>query len=267
MNSISDIGKNLAGLISENSPTILSSLAIGGLISTAVLSVKATPKALSLIEAEIERLDIEEYEKPRLRSDVESLPRMFSVRDTIRITWKCYIPAASIALASVVCIVQSNSINSRRIAAVAGAYTIAERALHEYQSKVVETIGKNKELRIRDEIASDRIKENPPGTNQVGITGKGDILCYDSISGRYFKSSVEHIRQVINNLNNRLMSEMYITLNELYYDLGLPRTSIGDDLVWDLAKGLIEIRFSTQLSEDQEPCLVLDYTIGPRYLK
>jgi hypothetical protein len=255
VNNISIFGKNLAGLISENSPTILSSLAVAGLVSTVVLAVKATPRAMELLEEERDR-PCNEYR-----------PNGLYKREIIRVTWRCYIPAAACGIATIVCIIQANTINQRRIAAVAGAYTIAERALQEYQSKVVETIGKNKEQRVRDEIASDRIKKNPPSANEVIITGKGEVLCYDSQTGRYFKSSIEEIRQAVNLLNMQLMNEHFVPLNDLYFALGIKETKLGEDLGWKVEDGLIEIKFSTQFSEDEVPCLVLNYDVVPRYLR
>lgn len=265
-NSISNLTKNLAGVISENSPTILTSLAVAGLISTSVLAVKATPKALFLIDDELyKRYGEDMYGEygNTVSERLASIPK----RELIRITWKCYIPASAVGFASICCIVYANSIHLRRTAALASLYGITEAALKEYQAKVVETIGKSKELKVRDEIAGDRIKANPPGANQIIITNKGDVLCYDSITGRYFKSSVEQIRRALNSLNQRLMSEMFISLNELYYELGLASTKLGDELGWDLDKGLIEISFSTQLSEQEEPCLVMNYEVFPKFIK
>lgn len=248
-NSISALSKNLGGVISKNSPTILTSLAVGGLISTAILAGKATPKAILLLEEERERIG--------------SLSR----RDIIRVSWKVYLPAIGMATATIFCIIQANSINMRRNAALASIYTITDTAFREYQAKIVETIGKNKERSVRDEIASDCLKKNPPGPNEIIVlTDKGCVLCYDTLSGRYFKSSIEHIRQIVNALNKQLMNEMYISLNEFYSELGLAPTKIGDDIGWGIEKGLIDISFSTQLSEDGEPCLVLNYDVTVKYI-
>jgi len=265
-NSISNLTKNLAGVISENSPTILTSLAVAGLISTSVLAVKATPKALFLIDDELYKRygeDMYGEHGNTVSERLASIPR----RELIRITWKCYIPASAVGFASICCIVYANSIHLRRTAALASLYGITEAALKEYQAKVVETIGKSKELKVRDEISGDRIKANPPGSSEVIFTGKGDILCYDSLTGRYFKSSIEQIRRVINQLNHNLISEMFLSLNELYYALGLAGTKLGDDMGWDIDKGLIEVTFSSQLSEEGEPCLVLNYEVFPKFIK
>ena len=58
---------------------------------------------------------------------------------------------------------------------------------------------------------------------------------------------------------------MYIALNEFYYEVGLPGTKMGDELGWNIDGGLIGLDFSSQLSEDGTPCLVIDYRIAPRY--
>ena len=49
MKGLMKISKNLGGLISKNSPHILTGLGCAGVLSTAVLAVKGTPKALFFI--------------------------------------------------------------------------------------------------------------------------------------------------------------------------------------------------------------------------
>ena len=53
MNEITKIAKNLGGLISKNSPHILTGLGCAGVLSTAILAAKATPKALAIIKEEV----------------------------------------------------------------------------------------------------------------------------------------------------------------------------------------------------------------------
>ena len=97
------------------------------------------------------------------------------------------------------------------------------------------------------------------------ITGKGEVLCYDAISGRYFKSDVDKIRKAENILNKKLMNDMYCSLNDFYDLVGLPFTQLGFELGWNVNDSLVEIEFSTQLSEDDIPCVVVDYSVTPKY--
>ena len=256
-NGITKAAKTLRGTFTKNSPTILTVCAVGGLVTTAIFAVKATPKAIMLLEQE------KELRKEKHDNETEEPIKPL---DIVKITWKCYIPTGAIALTSIACIIGANHISLRRNAALASVYTITDAAFREYQAKVVETIGRNKETKVRDEISADRIKANPPGSNEVIFTGKGDVMCYDSLSGRYFKSDIEQIRRVINNINKELMSDMYLSLNDFYYELGLKGTKLGDEMGWDLDKGLLEIQFSTQLTDEGEPCLVLNYDVIPKFL-
>ena len=92
---------------------------------------------------------------------------------------------------TIACIISAHTVNHKRNAALASLYSLTEKSLREYQAKVIETIGKNKERQVRNAVAEQNIKENPVSTKEVKITGKGETLCYDAISGRYFKSDVE----------------------------------------------------------------------------
>ena len=110
-----------------------------------------------------------------------------------------------------------------------------------------------------------KVEKNPVSTTEVFITEKGNTLCYDSISGRYFKSDIEKIKSVINYLNKKMLNEMYVSLSDFYNEIGLSHTNISDELGWNIDGGLIEVDFSSQISEDGTPCLVIDYYVAPRY--
>jgi hypothetical protein len=246
--------KKIGDLLTKNSPTILTGFGVAGIITTAIMAVKATPKAMELIEDE--RCDRRNSKGPN---------KDLTKKDIIKITWKCYLPATIVGMSTIGCIIGANSINLRRNAALAGLYSLSETALKEYKGKVVETIGKNKERQIRDDIAKDQIRDNPVNDKEIVLTGNGETLCYDALGGRYFKSDIEEIRKVLNELSRRLLSEMSISLNEVYSDLGLSSTKLGDMICFHVDDGLIEPEFSSQLTEKGVPCLVLNFVEEPRY--
>lgn len=252
MNNLQKIAKSLRTNITKNSPTIFTGLGVAGLVTTTVMAVKATPKALQLIE--------DAKEQNELFDDPELTPM-----EIVKLTWKCYIPAMAMGGLTIGFIIGANSINLRRNAALASVYSLSETALKEYQSKVVETIGKTKEQKIKDDIAKDKIHKNPVRDSEVVITGNGSTLCYEAVSGRYFRSDIEKIRQSFNDLGRQMLSDAYISLNDVYYELNLSSTKMGDYVGWHVDDGLVEPRFSSQLTENGEPCLVLDYNIDPRY--
>ena len=140
---LSKVVKNTKASVSKHSPEILTGIGIAGMIGTTVIAVRATPKALKLLEAERE-LKAENGEE-------------ISKTDIIKTTWKCYIPAAVTGTVSVVCLIGASSVNHKRNAALVTAYTISETAFSEYRDKVIESIGEKKEREIRDEVAKDKI--------------------------------------------------------------------------------------------------------------
>lgn len=247
--NLSNIAKDVRTAMKKHSPEILTGIGIAGMITTTVMAVRATPKALVLIEDK------------KIENDTDKLTPV----EIIKATWPCYIPAAVTGCISVCCLIGASSVNVRRNAALSTAYTLSESALKDYQEKVIETVGEKKEQSVRDSIAKDRIERDPVTSKEVIITERGNTLCYDVISGRYFKSDIDKLKKVENELNRRMRDEMYISLNEFYYEIGLNRTSIGDDLGWDIDHGYIELRFSSQLADEGTPCLVIDYYIAPRY--
>lgn len=246
-----DVGKfftNIKASLSKHSPEILVGIGIAGMATTTVLAVKATPKALRLIE------DIKKEERKDELTPVE----------TIKATWKCYIPAAVTGISSATCLICANSIHLKRSAALAAAYKISETALTEYREKVIETIGEKKEQTIREKISQDRLDKNPVSKNEVVITGKGNTLCFDPLSGRHFKSNIDKIKNAVNELNSKVISYDYASLNEFYDELDLPHIDLGDNLGWNVDKKL-KMGYGAALSDEEEPCIVLEYLVAPKY--
>lgn len=249
--NITNFIKNAQFIVSKHSPEILTGLGIAGMITTTILAVKATPKAIRLIE---------DYEESILCDHEKIKPAV-----AVKLTWKCYIPAAVTGTVSIACLIGASSVNVRRNTALATAYKLSETALTEYRDKVVETIGEKKEKTIKEAIAKDKIEKNPVNQQNVIVTGKGDTLCYDHLFGRYFKSDIEKLRKIENELNRRMRDEMYITLNEFYYEVGLDAVDAGDLIGWNIDRGYIELEFSSHLASNGTPCLDINFSVPPTY--
>lgn len=248
---VSKMIKNFKYQLGKHSPEILTGIGIAGMITTTIMAVKATPKALDLLE--------------EVKNETNGEDKKIVGKTIVTKVAPVYIPATITGCFSIACLIGASSVNVKRNAALATAYSLSESALKEYQTKVVETIGEKKEQAVRDAIAKDTINKNPVTNTEVFITTKGDTLCYDSISGRYFTSDIEKLRKIENELNRKLMSEMYISLNELYYEIGLRCTDQGNELGFNIDDGLIDFQFSAQITDDNRPCIVIGYRIGPRY--
>lgn len=245
--------KDVKMAVSKHSPEILTGLGIAGMITTTVLAVKATPKALDLIaQAEDEKSD---------NGNGEALTTV----EVVKVAWKPYIPAAVTCVTSAACLIGASSVNVKRNAALATAYNLAATSLSEFKEATREVVGEKKEQLIRNKVAEERVNKEPPNQSAIIVSGKGNTRCFDTITKQRFTSDIEAIKKIVNELNRKMVNgEDYISLNEFYYELGLDEVSIGDELGWNVTRGLIEVDFSAQLDTDGVPCIVLDYTVAPK---
>lgn len=238
----------------NNSPAILTAIAVGGALTTAFLTGKASFKAAEILAEEETVLD-------RTHSD-EDFERIFTFKYKFDHVWKLYIPAAGSAALTVTAIIMSHRISSRRAAAMAAAFAISERAFEEYRTKVVDKLGEKKERAVRDEIAQDRVNRNPVNNSTVIVTGEGDVLCYDDYTGRYFKSSVAKLRKAENDINHQIIHDHYASLTDLYDKIGLEQTGISEQLGWNLDY-MLELDITGTISKDDVPCLHVSYKVCP----
>lgn len=250
--------KSMKTTLTKHGPEILTGFGIAGGITTTILAVKATPKAVRLLEEEkLYRAD----ETGCLPEDVKIPPL-----DVVKLCWKCYIPAALTGAASMACIIGASSANVRRNAALATAYKLSETALTEYREKVVETIGEKKEQVVRDKVNEEQVKKNPVKHDEVIITNNGDTLILDPLSKRYFRSKVDHIKKAENKLNKQMLQSFtgYVSINDFYDEIGLETTDVGDELGWN-TENLINIRIGSTVVDENTPCIVIDHINRPKY--
>ena len=230
-----------------NTPEILTGIGITGMITSTILAVRATPRALELLDIKKKEVD----------DDV------LTIQETIKTAWKPYIPATVSMIISTTCLISAVAVNNRRNTALVTAYTLSEKAFTSYRNQVIEDVGKNKEKRIKDKVSQKQVDNNPPNKNQIILTNKGNTLLQDTISGRYFRSDLDSVRKAMNELNKELLHNDSISINDYYSLIGLTGIKGGDDIGWTVSKGLVEFDFSACIVNDDEPCIVIDYNIVP----
>jgi hypothetical protein len=248
--------RNASHILQANSPAILTGISVAGVVGTAVLAAKATPKALDHINAE--EIDA--------RVSTGDADYECNNRRKIELTWRFYIPAALSGAATIACVVGAHQIGVRQRIALAGAYTLVDQTFREYKDRVLENITEQKATKIEDDVARRRLQQDPPPPdNQVYVIGNGEQLMRDSLSGRYFKSTIEDVRRAVNDINQQiLMGDMYVSQNEFYDLLGLDGTTLGAEMGWNIDNTINPV-FSTLLTDDGRPCIVLGYQNLPKY--
>lgn len=240
--------KSTEKFIVDNSPGILTGLAVAGTVTTAVLAGKAAYSSALI-------LSNEEYHRRVDKDDNTPLP----VKEKLELIWKEYIPAAIVLSTTVTSIIMANQIGSRRAAAIAAAFKLSEKMADEYREKVAEVIGKNKEEAVRTELAKDRM-ERTPGSDIIILTGP-ETLFFDEWSGRYFKSEMEKVRKAVNDINYQVNNDFYASLTDFYDLLGLPKTVVSDDFGWNTDQ-LLDVTYGA-VQHDGRAAISINYNKTP----
>lgn len=255
MSVLTDAHKRVQEFASENASTLLTAGGVVGTVATAVLAGRAGLKSAQILEEARNRKFIQNHEPlDDLEDDgSEQLTKM----ETFAAVGPQFIPPVVTGGLTITAIIFANRISAKEAAALAAAYGLSKQQLEEYKAKVAEKITGPKNQQIKDEIAQDKINENPP-SKQVVIIAGGDVLCYDSMSGRYFRSSMEQIKRAEAEINHELFDSQNASVSEFYDKIGLPATSLSDQLGWTaFDEGSIEFEVTTGTTDNNEPCLVI----------
>jgi hypothetical protein len=236
-----DLSNKVQHVLSENASAILTATGAVGTAATAILTGRASFRAAEIIK-------IEEA------GDGEKAPEL-DRKAKIALVWPLFLPPVGVGGATIACIIGANRISAKRAAALAAAYAISESQFEEYKAKALETLGINKEKRLRDEIAQDRVSANPP-SKEVIIVANGDVLFYDTLTGRYFESTVEKVNKALSHVLSEIYNYNAASLSVFFEDLGLPATDYTDNVGWN-AETMPEIDFSTTTTPDDRPCMTV----------
>ena len=193
----------------RNSSTILTCVGAVGVVTTSVMAVKATPKALTLI-------DNAEAEKG------EKLTKW----ETVKVAGPTYIPAVITGAATIACIFGSNIISKRQQASLVSAYALLDNSYKEYKKKVDELYGEEAGKHVREEIAKDKY------TGDGTLEDDDKELFYDFFSGRYFEATQEQVLRAEYETNRALYVNYEVGVNEFYKELGLEPLAEYEDLGW-----------------------------------
>ena len=233
--------KTVRHLISRNASDLLLFGGVTCIIGGGAWAIRQTPEATKILE---EKKDKDKFEK------VKAVAPLF-------------IPAIGLTVLGITQIVYSRNITKNKLAAITTAYTVSETAYKTYRDKVKEMVEPEKYEDIQREVATEKLRQDPLGNKEVIIQAKGESLIYDEMSGRYFKGSINDIDRAVNILNRQMRSDMTITLNDFYNEIGLPIVKIGANMGWEIDHDDIEIKYDSGITEDSQPCIVLDYDVRP----
>lgn len=194
--------------LKKHSSTILTVIGTGGVVATSVLAVKATPKALILLE-----------EAKNEKGDE------LTVIEAVKAAWKPYIPAVIVGASTIACIMGINCLSVRNQASLVSAYALLDNSYKEYRNKVAEIHGEEADINVRNEIIKSKYDPNVEIQN-------GAEWFFDGLSMRYFKSTMDKVLRAETLFLEAFHERGYARANEYYDALGLPRVDWGYTLGW-----------------------------------
>ena len=196
----------------RNASTILTCMGGAGAVATTVMAVKATPKALQLIE-------------DAKQEKGEKLTKM----EVVLVTGKVYMPAVIVGVGTLACIFGANTLNKRTQASLMSAYALLDSSFKEYKGKLTELYGTEADEKIKEELVKDDLKDSE-------MSFEGDKrLFYDELSREYFEATMEQVKDAEYNINRQIHLNGGATLNEFYNFLGIGPRDFAEELGWSQA--------------------------------
>ena len=235
--------------LKNNASTILTCAGGAGVIATSVMAVKATPKALALLENAKE-------EKGEDLTKVEK----------IKVAGPAYIPAVITGVSTIACIFGANVLNQHQQAALMSAYALLDNSYKDYKKKVEELYGEDAINEIEWGIFRDKYNEDPYPIED------GKELFYDNFSQRYFEATTEEVLYAEHALNRRIKDAHGAYLNEFYELLGLEPTDYGNFLGWSCkelyniyGKSWIDFDHAKTVMDDGLEIIIIHINMEPTF--
>lgn len=238
----SNVGRQIL-LGKKHSPAIMFGAGIIGVAGTVILACRATLKVDEVLnEAEKDRIQINTRvgtnysEKDRKKDNL-----YLSIQTMAQVT-KLYAPAVGLGVVSVGLLTGSHVTLSRRNVAITAAYKAVEESFEAYRDRIREDLGEEKEREYYRGVR----------TREIHDTKKGDVKQEKYINpgggptSRYAKFFDQNnvnwspqpeynllfLRANQNYANEKLQSQGYILLNDVYDGLGMDRTKEGCVVGW-----------------------------------
>lgn len=236
--------------LKKNASTILTCVGAAGVVATGVMSAKATPKALLLLEE-------------AKANKGEELTKV----EKVKVAAPAYIPAAIVGVSTIACVFGANVLNKRQQAALMSAYALLDNSYKDYKKKVAELYGEEADKEVRAELAKDKYTDE-----EIELKDDGKQLYYDDYSGRYFEATPETLLRAENYVNRTLADTAGVFLNEFYEHVGLDTTDYGDYMGWSSCE-LYDMSWSSWLEfyhekvvmDDGLEVTIIRYSMDPTF--
>jgi hypothetical protein len=233
--------------LKHTSPTVMVGAGLVGLVGSTVLACRATLKLDEVLEEKQSKL--EQINATRMH-DIEGIsPEDYSEKDrlhdltilhtrTVVEVVKIYAPAAVLGAVSVGLIIGSHKTLQARNAGLLTAYAALDKGYQEYQRRVLEEVGPEKEAEFRrGKILSETVHEDGTKTTVVeGANTSPYRFIFDRNTSKNWSpqrtTNQIFLRVQQQYANDLLNSRGYLFLNDVLDMLGIDRTPAGQRVGW-----------------------------------
>lgn len=162
------------------------------------------------------------------------------IRNTPRLA-KPLAPTLVCAAGSITCMAISEKISYKQIAALTATCVYLTKNRDFLEKKLEEVVGKERLAEIKQEfVKKESVPKDMIDFPCIEITGKGDLLCLEGYSGRWFRSTKEAVEEAQEMVKVMHEEGQYISMNDYYGLLGISMTQFGNEFGWPSNKDYCE---------------------------
>lgn len=229
----------------KHSPEILMGLGIAGVITSTVLACRSTLKVQEILDYKEENMNnikevLAEGKEDYTEEDARKDKTIIMTTTAIRLM-KLYVPSVIIGAGSIACLLESHNVMRNRNAGLAAALAATTESFKQYRERVTEKYGDEVDKEMRYGIKKEKKEKDGKKTKEEIIVGCDE----KELSGyaRYFNENninwsddpqfnLMFLRQNQNWANDKLISQGYLYLNDVYEALGFPKSKAGQVVGW-----------------------------------
>ena len=229
----------------KHSPEILMGIGIAGVITSTVLACRSTLKVKDILEDKDTNMNnvkevLAEGREDYTEEDARKDKTIIMTTTAIRIM-KLYAPSVIIGAGSIACLLESHNVMRNRNAGLAAALAATTESFKQYRERVTAKYGDEVDKEMRYGIKKEKKEKDGKKTKEDIVVGCDE----KELSGyaRYFNESninwtddpqynMMFLRQNQNWANDKLISQGYLYLNDVYDALGFPKTKAGQVVGW-----------------------------------
>lgn len=256
MNKVTQMTKKSGLKVRKHSPEILVISGVVGVVTSAVLACKATTKLDSIMSESKEQVEkihgyIEEngYTEEYTEQDSKKDLAIVYTQSAFKVG-KLYAPSVILGAASIAAILGGHNILRKRNIALATAYTALNTSFKDYRNRVIERFGKELDKELRFNVKTKEFEEkvvDAKGKEKIEkkmtqVTDASEIEGYSPYAKFYDDGCIGwekdpelnlmFLRRQQDAATERLKSQGYLFLNDVYDMVGIPRTKAGQVVGW-----------------------------------